>query len=189
MADDCIFCKIVAGELASEIVQEDEHTLAFMDINPWTRGHALVIPRHHSKNLYEAPEDDLAHASAAAKRLALTMRERLGCDGVNLLNCCEPAAWQTVFHLHLHVIPRYDDDPLQLPVPPQPAEAEELSGWPRSSVAEPAREMSCFRRRALVASARLGRPCRRSRDSCKVRPGLAVPVHTQEGAGTCLPEP
>ena len=66
MADDCIFCKIVAGELPSEIVQEDEHTLAFMDLNPWTRGHALVIPRNHSKNLYEAPEEDLAHASAAA---------------------------------------------------------------------------------------------------------------------------
>ena len=64
--------------------------------------------------------------ASAAKRLALTMRERLGCDGVNLLNCCEPAAWQTVFHMHMHVIPRYDDDPLKLPVPPQPADSEEL---------------------------------------------------------------
>ncbi len=59
--DDCIFCKIVAGELPAEVVQEDEHTLAFMDINPWTRGHALVIPRNHSRNLYDAPEEDLAH--------------------------------------------------------------------------------------------------------------------------------
>ena len=59
MADDCIFCKIVAGELPSHNVQEDEHTIAFMDINPWTRGHALVIPRNHSKNLYEVPEEDL----------------------------------------------------------------------------------------------------------------------------------
>jgi histidine triad (HIT) family protein len=127
MADDCIFCKIVAGELPSEIVQEDEHTIAIMDINPWTRGHALVIPRHHSRNLYEAPEEDLERASTAAKRLALRMRDRLGCDGVNLLNCCEAAAWQTVFHLHIHVIPRYDDDPLQLPVRPRPADQAELA--------------------------------------------------------------
>ena len=70
MADDCIFCKIVAGELPSEIVQEDEHTIAFMDINPWTRGHALVIPRRHSRNLYEVEDADLAHAAAAAKRMA-----------------------------------------------------------------------------------------------------------------------
>ena len=59
MADDCIFCKIVAGELPAEVVQEDDHTIAFMDLNPWTRGHALVVPRNHSKNLYEAPEEDL----------------------------------------------------------------------------------------------------------------------------------
>ena len=115
MADDCIFCKIVAGELPSHNVQEDEHTIAFMDINPWTRGHALVIPRNHSKNLYEVPEEDLERTTSASKRLALTMRDRLGCDGVNLLNCCEPAAWQTVFHMHMHVIPRYEDDPLRLP--------------------------------------------------------------------------
>ena len=123
--DDCIFCKIVAGELPAEVVQEDEHTIAFMDLNPWTRGHALVIPRNHSRNLYEAPEEDLAHTIAASKRLALRMRDALDCDGINLLNSCEPAAWQTVFHLHVHVIPRYDDDPLRLPGQPlQPEEGE-----------------------------------------------------------------
>ena len=127
MAEDCVFCKIAAGELPSEIVQEDEHTLAFMDINPWTRGHALVIPRNHSRNLYEVDEDDLLQATTAARRLALRMRERLGCDGINLLNACEPAAWQTVFHFHVHVIPRYEDDPLQLPVRPRQAEQEELA--------------------------------------------------------------
>ncbi len=127
MAEDCIFCKIAAGEVPSETVQEDEHTLAFMDLNPWTRGHALVIPRNHSRNLYEVAEDDLRHAAAAAKRLALRMRERLECDGVNVLNACEPAAWQTVFHFHLHVIPRYDDDPLQLPIRPRQAEPDELA--------------------------------------------------------------
>jgi histidine triad (HIT) family protein len=126
VAEDCIFCKIVAGELPAERVQEDEHTVAFMDLNPWTRGHALVIPRHHSRNLYEVPEDDLHQAGTAAARLARTMRDRLNCDGVNLLNCCEAAAWQTVFHFHIHVIPRYDDDPLQLPVRPREASREEL---------------------------------------------------------------
>ena len=117
----------MAGELPAEIVQEDEHTVAFMDINPWTRGHALVIPRNHSRNLYEAPEEDLRHAASAAQRLALRMRDRLRCDGIDLLNACEPAAWQTVFHLHVHVIPRYEDDPLQLPVRPQPAEPAQLA--------------------------------------------------------------
>ena len=89
MPDDCIFCKIVAGELPAEIVQEDEHTIAFMDINPWTRGHALVIPRNHSRNLYDAPDEDLEHTVTAAKRLAIRMRDTLGCDGINLLNSCE----------------------------------------------------------------------------------------------------
>ena len=124
---DCLFCKIVAGEVPSTRVREDERTIAFMDIAPATRGHALVIPRNHSRNLYEAPEEDLAHATASAKRLALTMRDRLGCDGVNLLNACEPAAWQTVFHLHIHVIPRYDDDPLRLPGQPRQPEEGELA--------------------------------------------------------------
>ena len=124
---DCIFCKVLEGEIPAEIVQEDEHTIAFMDINPWTRGHALVIPRNHSRNLYEIDEVDLHHTAVGAKRLAQRMKERLGCDGVNLINSCEPAAWQTVFHFHIHVIPRYDDDPLQLPTRPRGAEPEELA--------------------------------------------------------------
>jgi histidine triad (HIT) family protein len=128
---DCIFCKIVAGELPSERVDEDEHTVAFMDINPWVRGHALVIPRNHSRNLYEVPQEDLAHAASAAKRLAQTMRDRLGADGVNLLNCCEPAAWQTVFHFHVHVIPRFDGDPLRVPGQPGPGDPDELAAVAR----------------------------------------------------------
>ena len=127
MADDCIFCKIVAGELPSERVDEDEHTVAFMDINPWTRGHALVVPRNHSRNLYEIDEDDLRHSAVASKRLALRMRDRLRCDGVNLINACEAAAWQTVFHFHVHVIPRFTDDPLRLPVTPGQANADDLA--------------------------------------------------------------
>jgi histidine triad (HIT) family protein len=127
VADDCIFCKIVAGEIPAQRVDEDEHTIAFMDVNPWTRGHALVIPREHSRNLYEVSDEDLARTAHAAKRLALKMRDRFDCDGVNLINSCEPAAWQTIFHLHVHVIPRYDGDPLQLPTRPREADPNELA--------------------------------------------------------------
>jgi len=127
VAPDCIFCSIVSDELPAERVDEDEHTIAFMDINPWTRGHALVIPREHSKNLYEIGPDDLIHTATAAKRLALRMRDTLGCDGVNLLNACEPAAWQTVFHFHIHVIPRYTGDPLDLPTLPRPGDSGQIA--------------------------------------------------------------
>jgi histidine triad (HIT) family protein len=127
MADDCIFCKIVAGELPSEIVQEDERTIAFMDINPWTRGHALVIPRNHSTDLLEIDDGDLEATAVAAKRLAATAKERLRADGVNLLNSCGQAAWQTVFHFHVHVIPRYSDDPLRLPGAPMQVGQDELA--------------------------------------------------------------
>ena len=125
--DDCIFCKIASGELPSERVDEDERTVAFMDINPWTRGHALVIPREHSTNLYEIEPADLDATMRAAQRLATRMRDTLDCDGVNLLNSCEAAAWQTVFHFHVHVIPRFDDDPLRLPGAPRKPEEGELA--------------------------------------------------------------
>jgi histidine triad (HIT) family protein len=127
VSEDCIFCKILAGELPAQKVQEDERTVAFLDINPWTRGHAVVIPRRHSGDLFEIPDEDLADVAAAAKRLAARMRDTLGCDGINLLNSCGRAAWQTIFHFHLHVIPRYEGDPLELPTRPTQAEPEELA--------------------------------------------------------------
>jgi histidine triad (HIT) family protein len=107
-------------------VDSDEHTVAFMDINPATRGHALVVPREHSSDLMEVSDQDLARTMAAARRLAARMDEVLKPDGFNILNSCRPAAWQTVFHYHLHVIPRYDDDPLQLPWVPGPGDADEI---------------------------------------------------------------
>jgi histidine triad (HIT) family protein len=127
MADDCIFCSILAGDLPAELVDEDEHTVAFMDINPWTRGHAVVIPRRHSRDLYEIGDEDLKHTIAAAQRLAIAVCDRLGADGVNLLNSCGAAAWQTIWHFHVHVIPRYEGDPLELPTRPRQAEREELA--------------------------------------------------------------
>jgi histidine triad (HIT) family protein len=132
---DCIFCKILAGELSSTIVDEDERTIAFMDIAPATRGHALVIPRAHSPDLLSVDPGDLAAVAQASRRLAARMRERLGAEGVNLVNSCGALAWQTVFHFHMHVIPRYPDDPLRLPWTPTPgdpaqiaAAAQELTG-------------------------------------------------------------
>jgi histidine triad (HIT) family protein len=127
MADDCIFCKIVAGEMPAQIVDSDEHTVAFMDINPATRGHALVVPRSHVADLLEASDEDLERTAVAARRLAQRMEGALQPDGFNILNACRPAAWQTVFHFHLHVIPRYDDDPLKLPWIPRGAEPEQIA--------------------------------------------------------------
>ncbi len=115
---DCIFCKIVAGELPATIIDEDELTVSFMDINPATRGHALVVPRRHARDLLSVDPEDLRATTVAAQRLAGRMSERLEADGVNLINSCGAAAWQTVFHFHLHVIPRYAEDPLRLPWTP-----------------------------------------------------------------------
>ncbi len=124
---NCLFCKIVAGELPATIVDEDELTVAFMDINPGTRGHALVVPRNHAATLLEIDGVDLSATMLAAQRLARRVTERLGADGVNLLNGCGAAAWQTVFHFHVHVIPRYAGDPLTLPWRPAPGDPEEIA--------------------------------------------------------------
>jgi histidine triad (HIT) family protein len=132
MADpDCIFCKIIAGELPSTKVDEDERTLAFMDINPASYGHALVIPKTHSHDLLDIDPDDLAVTTQAAQRLAARVKDKLEADGVNLLNCCGAAAWQTVFHFHIHVIPRYRDDPerdpLRLPWIPKAGDPDTIA--------------------------------------------------------------
>jgi histidine triad (HIT) family protein len=124
---DCIFCKIIAGELPAQILDEDERTVTFMDISPATRGHALVVPRRHSRNLLEIEPEDLEATVLAAQRLARNVDERLGADGVNLMNSCGSAAWQTVFHFHMHVIPRYAGDPLRLPWTPAPGDADEIA--------------------------------------------------------------
>jgi histidine triad (HIT) family protein len=128
---DCIFCKIVAGELPGQIVEEDERTIAFMDINPATRGHLLVVPRAHAADLTVIDAEDLAAVARSAQRLARLQQERLGADGVNLLNSCGAQAWQTVFHFHLHVIPRYAGDPLRLPWTPAPGDRDEIAAAAR----------------------------------------------------------
>ncbi|HLM31169.1 MAG TPA: HIT family protein [Solirubrobacterales bacterium] len=125
--NDCLFCGIVAGEAPAQVVDSDEHTVAFMDINPATRGHALVIPRAHSADITEISPEDLSRTAIAAQRLVARMERTLAPDGFNVLNACRPAAWQTVFHFHLHVIPRYEDDPLKLPWIPRGADMEEIA--------------------------------------------------------------
>jgi len=130
MADadpDCIFCKIVAGDLPSQQIDGDERTVAFMDLNPATRGHSLVVPRRHAKDLLEVDPDDLAATIQMAQRVARRMVPALGADGVNLINSCGAQAWQTVFHLHIHVIPRYEGDPLKLPWAPRPGDPDEIA--------------------------------------------------------------
>jgi histidine triad (HIT) family protein len=124
---DCLFCKIVAGELPATIVAEDERTVCFMDINPATRGHSLVVPRAHSADLLSVEREDLQAVALAAQRLARRASEALGAEGVNLLNSTGAAAWQTVFHFHVHVIPRYREDPLRLPWTPAPGEPAEIA--------------------------------------------------------------
>ena len=123
---ECLFCKIVASEIPATIVAEDERTIAFMDINPATRGHALVIPRAHAADVFAIDPDDLQAVVVVAQRLAQRAREVLGAEGVNLLNSSGRAAWQTVFHFHLHVIPRYDGDPLRLPWVPAPGDMDDI---------------------------------------------------------------
>jgi len=127
MAEDCLFCRIVEGSIPSETIDSDERTVAFMDINPATPGHALVVPRAHSADLLEVDPSDLEATTVAAQRLSRRMKDVLGADGINVLNACGQVAWQTVFHFHLHVIPRYEDDPLKLPWIPKGGDKDEIA--------------------------------------------------------------
>jgi len=110
----CIFCAIVAGGAPATIVDEDAATISFMDIRPWQRGHVLVVPRRHYANLLEIAPDDLTSAFAAAKRLTARIKDRLGADGVLVLNSCGQAAGQVVMHFHIHVVPM-SGEPLPFP--------------------------------------------------------------------------
>jgi histidine triad (HIT) family protein len=127
MSGECIFCGIVEGAVPGHIVDSDEKTVAFMDIAPATPGHALVVPRSHSADLMEIDPGDLQATVIAAQRLARRVTESLDADGVNLVNACGAAAAQTVFHFHIHVIPRYEGDPIELPWVPSPGDPDEIA--------------------------------------------------------------
>lgn len=115
MRDGCIFCAIVDDEAPSHRVLETEHTLAFLDINPITRGHTLVVPKRHADDLWDVEGGDVGAVMRTAWQVAAMARERLGAEGINLFQATRPVAWQEVDHLHLHVLPRYSDDGLTPP--------------------------------------------------------------------------
>lgn len=122
----CIFCAIVERTAPARILYEDERTLAFVDIVPLTRGHALVVPKVHTENLFEISSDDLASVTATTQRIALAARAAFEPDGLNLFQTNGAVAMQTVFHLHVHVLPRYVGDGFGLVLERRPGTDEEL---------------------------------------------------------------
>lgn len=113
MVSDCIFCKIVAGQIPSANIYEDEYTLAFLDIRPVNPGHTLVIPKAHYRNILDVPEDVWEKVAKTARLVASAVRTGAGAEGVNVSSSHEPSAGQEVFHLHLHIIPRFSSDGLK----------------------------------------------------------------------------
>ncbi len=111
--DDCIFCKITGNQIPSSKILENGKVVAFLDINPVNKGHALVVPKEHFKTLLEAPDGTLTEMMVAAKRIAKSMRKAIKADGINLGMNNFPAAGQEVMHAHIHVIPRFENDGLQ----------------------------------------------------------------------------
>ena len=123
--DDCIFCKIANGEIPSRTLYEDGDFRVILDLGPATEGHALLLPKEHADNLYELPEEIASRVFVVAKKIARNMKEKLGCDGLNLVQNNGEAAGQTVSHFHLHIIPRYAGDGQNINwVPGKPSQEE-----------------------------------------------------------------
>ncbi len=110
MSDNCIFCKIANGEIPSATLYEDENFRVILDLGPASKGHALILPKKHAANLFELPDETASKAIVLAKKIAATLQEGLHADGVNLVQNNGEAAGQTVFHFHIHIIPRYKND-------------------------------------------------------------------------------
>ena len=110
--EDCIFCKIIKGEIPCFKIYEDTDVLVFLDIKPFTKGHCLVIPKHHAENIFDIPENDLQKVSGVAKKISQKIKDVLGADGIRLSQSNGTAAGQDVMHFHLHIIPRYENDGL-----------------------------------------------------------------------------
>ncbi len=108
--DNCIFCKLANGVFPTNTIYEDEEFRVILDLEPAAKGHALILPKEHYKNLYELPDDTAGKVMKLAKKMAIRMTEKLGADGFNLVQNNNEIAGQTVFHFHLHLIPRYNDD-------------------------------------------------------------------------------
>ena len=106
----CIFCKLANGEIPTNTIYEDADFRVILDAAPATRGHALILPKEHYANLFELPEELAEKAIVLAKKMAVNMKDKLDCDGVNIVQNNGETAGQTVFHFHIHIIPRYKDD-------------------------------------------------------------------------------
>ena len=125
---DCVFCRIRDGQIPSTRVYEDERTIAFMDINPLNDGHTLVIPRAHAATIFEADEADLRAAIVTAQRVATVIRQVLRPDGLNLLQANGAAAFQSVPHFHLHLVPRFTGDGKGFDWPMVPGDRGRIQG-------------------------------------------------------------
>lgn len=127
--DDCIFCKLANGVFPTNSIYEDEDFNVILDAGPATRGHALILPKEHYANIYELPEETAGKVMILAKRMAIKMTDKLGCQGFNLVQNNGECAGQTVFHFHYHLIPRYIDDGQHIlwnPTTPDKDEQEKL---------------------------------------------------------------
>ena len=127
--ENCIFCKIANGDIPAKTIYEDEEFRVILDLGPATKGHALILPKEHYANLYELPDEKAASVMKLAKKMAAQMTEKLGCDGFNLVQNNGETAGQTVFHFHMHLIPRYLNDNQKIgwnPGEPSPEELEEI---------------------------------------------------------------
>lgn len=126
MKEDCIFCKIANGQIPSKTLYEDGDFRVILDLGPATEGHALILPKAHAANLFELPEELASKALVVAQKMAIRMKEALGCDGLNLVQNNGAAAGQTVSHFHIHVIPRYENDGQNINWVPGAPSQEEL---------------------------------------------------------------
>ena len=124
--NNCIFCKIAAGEIPSKTIYEDDKFRVILDLGPATKGHALILPKNHYANLYELPEEIAGDVMKLAKKMATIMTEKLGCQGFNLMQNNGETAGQTVFHFHMHLIPRYENDGQEINWKPGSPSQEEL---------------------------------------------------------------
>ena len=124
--NNCIFCKIANGEIPSRTIEENELFRVVLDVAPATKGHALILPKEHCKNLFDLPEETGVEVMKMAQKVALKMKDKLHCEGVNLVQNNEEVAGQTVFHFHMHVIPRYTNDGQVIGWKPGQPTAEEL---------------------------------------------------------------
>lgn len=136
MDDNCIFCKLANGVFPTNTIYEDEEFRVILDLGPATKGHALILPKDHYKNLYELPDETAGKAMKLAKKMAIRMTDKLQADGFNLVQNNNEVAGQTVFHFHLHLIPRYNDDGQKIAWVPGEPSAEELTEVKNTIIAE-----------------------------------------------------